>query len=294
MALTQDQLDDILRSYNCSQGTAFIVHAFEEMRTSMQRKVFDTININLSTLIRNNWLPDTHEKDVIAGAKRDLNRLITKIHEYWDSLSTAAADVPHIVAFFHTYGTHQVHTRALNPSKKAVINITEKWERETLHGKDHIIEGFGKAKVIFCKSKGYGTSAALFTNNIKLAEESNTKLKPRNRNHALITHVPIDYHLFFRFQSVSLIESYTGAIKSTQKEIAERVFGVDYVPFYLCTHLLFGDQLYISPLVMRNKKKEALEVAKKDRWMQRSEQSVIESIVHNLNIPRAMLTAFKL
>lgn len=94
----------------------------------------------------------------------------------------------------------------------------------------------------------------------------------------MVSHVPLDFHLYRVFSDFSILESYTGAIKQ-QKQFGKKVFGDEVFPFNKYTHLLFGDKWYLKPLVKSSVRKMMKEKAAREHWSIIPDKGVLTSLV---------------
>ena len=100
-------------------------------------------------------------------------------------------------------------------------------------------------------------------NETKINGQPITDLKYRKV--LLISHIPLDFDLYTRFAEFTLLESYTGSLKSV-KQFGKKVFNDENIPFNKYTHLLFGDKWYLKSLLSRKEKQTILAHAEKEHW----------------------------
>jgi len=98
----------------------------------------------------------------------------------------------------------------------------------------------------------------------------------------LISHVPLDFHLYRVFDEFTLLESYTGAFK-TKKDLGKKVFQIDSIPFNKYTHLLLGDKWYLTQLVDNKTKKLIKEKAERESWNVLPDKEILKSLI-SMNI----------
>lgn len=97
----------------------------------------------------------------------------------------------------------------------------------------------------------------------------------------MISHVPLDFHLYKQLQNFNILESYTGALKNP-KQLGKKVFKEDVFPFNKYLHLLLGDKWYLKALVNGATKNKMKERAKKEHWAIISDKAVLASLI-NMN-----------
>ena len=98
------------------------------------------------------------------------------------------------------------------------------------------------------------------------------------RRTLMISHVPLDFHLYRIFKNFMLLESYTGKIKGP-KEFGRKVFKNEKIPFNKYTHLLLGDKWYMRQQVDLRTKRAISDLAAKDRWNILPDLQILESLV---------------
>lgn len=98
------------------------------------------------------------------------------------------------------------------------------------------------------------------------------------RNTLLVSHVPIDFHLYRVFSEFTLLESYTGTFKK-HKQFGKKVFGDPEIPFNKYTHLLLGDKWYIKQQVEPKIKKAIKEKATSENWNMLPDKAILKSLV---------------
>lgn len=96
-------------------------------------------------------------------------------------------------------------------------------------------------------------------------------------NIALISHLPVDFHLCERMRGICTLESHTGKLKSAH-EFRLRLDEDGRVPFNTTTHIAFGDSRQIKPMFVRKQKHDLLEQADRERWASRSEEDIRQRI----------------
>lgn len=102
----------------------------------------------------------------------------------------------------------------------------------------------------------------------------------RFRKVLMVSHVPLDFHLCRAFRDFTIMESYTGNLK-TLPDFGRKVFQDENVPFNKYTHLLLGDKWYLKSLIPSKSKRELKEVAAKERWNILSDKLVLEKILQH-------------
>lgn len=99
----------------------------------------------------------------------------------------------------------------------------------------------------------------------------------------MISHYPIDLLNRYNFQSLSLLESHTGAIKPPQIWYTKLKDGKDLkiIPFDRMTMQMFGDNVHFSPMPIKIRK-TVYNIAVKNKWTGTSTKDfLIHSVVMN-------------
>ncbi len=98
------------------------------------------------------------------------------------------------------------------------------------------------------------------------------------RNTLLISHVPLDFHLYKVFDNFTVLESYTGSFKH-QRDFGNKVFGNSAIPFNKYTHLLLGDKWYLKQQVDDNTKKLIEQKASSENWNILPDKLILKSLL---------------
>ena len=98
----------------------------------------------------------------------------------------------------------------------------------------------------------------------------------------MISHVPLDFHLYKRCKSFTVLESYTGVLK-TKDKFGKKVFGDELFPFNKYTHLLLGDKWYVRSMVTPKVRNRIKECAKRNHWAMLPDKNVLADLV-NLHV----------
>jgi len=84
----------------------------------------------------------------------------------------------------------------------------------------------------------------------------------------LISHFPMDYHVTIgTSRKGTLYRSHTGEqVPITPSDMGRVVFKNEWMPFYPCTHVLFGDKYLIKTCIDRETKKKLDTLAQNNHW----------------------------
>ena len=110
--------------------------------------------------------------------------------------------------------------------------------------------------------------------------------------HAILTHAPLDLHLTRFVAKLHLLERYTGKVKPAN-EFGTKLVKTGEVPFYSCTHRVFGDDVHIRPLVNGKARTELIAKIGNERWSQFGEETILQKLAAAMNMRIADLAAIK-
>lgn len=94
----------------------------------------------------------------------------------------------------------------------------------------------------------------------------------------MISHVPVDFHLYKYFKEFTILESYTGAMKQ-KKDLGKKVFHDNNIPFNKYTHLLLGDKWYLNALAPAKMKSQMKKEAISHHWNIIPDRGVLSSVM---------------
>lgn len=94
----------------------------------------------------------------------------------------------------------------------------------------------------------------------------------------MISSYPSDYHLCHRFQTLTVIDSFTGNRWPTN-QLGKKVFGEEVLPFTLHLHALLGDSKTFKPSIPPKMRKEIIAKAKQERWIRYDDRSVCRRLI---------------
>lgn len=94
----------------------------------------------------------------------------------------------------------------------------------------------------------------------------------------MISHCPIDFHLYKAIPDIQLLESYTGSIL-TSSDFGQKLTKDVKIPFNTTTHRLFGDSLQLDPLIKGRDRTKLIEIATDQNWYVKTESEIISSTI---------------
>lgn len=270
-----------------SIGVSNILNSLAILSQMKPKPIWDTVLINVMTLIRNNLDKDKTDAKIIENVKIDISMLITYFSEYF---SMDTPDSPYIIFYLPTYSKIPLlHKRKLNATTSRIEDILKKLEKEV---NGDIEELDQKTFKIYTVKVG-----RLHFPHVQLKNHIDKfnfgKQRIMNRRYVLISHCPLDYHITRYIKNTQIFESYTGKIKNIE-QIGKRLFDSSAIPFNKYTHILFGDKVNLYPIVKRKDKQRMLESAIRMQWIRKTESMILNDIKSLNIIPVDMLTSIPL
>ena len=267
--------------YPYSLGTQSLLDAIARFNPKQELYIWDTTIINIGTIIRNNLSKEKTDDRIIKETLNDISSLITSIYHYMKN--NQVGDSPYIVLFIPDYRKLiPLFRKKLSPNEERIEHILKKLSLEINDKKNGDIQMYYDMPVYFVLA---GNDLSMPYRHVfdKINSiNSNTKSIKRvmTRKYLLISNVALDYYLFRCFRNIKLFECFTGLIKE-EKEVGQKVFKEDGIPFNLYTHILFGDTTRVKPLVSRSKKTEFIELAHRQKWNLKEDISIKSAIIMN-------------
>ena len=261
-----------------SYGLMPILNAFANLTRSNHLKFWDLYLINIETLIRDRKNNTSDITTIARNILNDCNVLVKYIGEYARLFQRDHTKNKIIICF---YMNKYEALPDLYIREKFPKGTEERWKI-----RDKV------AKMIDDGPKSEEGIDVVFS------VQSNTKVWPHKEmvkdlihnfqgvpfmKALMISHIPLDFHLYRTFSDFTILESYTGAFK-TQKQFGKKVFGNENLPFNKYTHLLFGDKWYIKPLVEHKTRKLILDKAIKEHWTLLPDKAILKSLV-DMHLP---------
>lgn len=265
-----------------SFGIAPILNTLSNLSTQSSRPSWTLYLINVETLIRDRK-EDT--KDPVVAAKavitdmQVLSQYIAAYNRY--TLTSRTKETQPILCFYfpHYENIPKAYLREKLPS-----GTEQRWKIrdaiEKIISTQGLPSAYDDTQVFYAVvgTKGPWPHKDLLKDLAKLVEGI------QYRKVLMISHVPLDFHLYRQFKEFHILESYTGALK-TQKQLGKKVFGDDTLPFNKYLHLLLGDRWYLKSLVKTTTKNEMKKRAIKEHWAIIPDKGVLMSLVSMIPIP---------
>lgn len=261
----------------CSFGTSMFLQFLRSQIDNPRPLLFSCIFINIETILRNTYSKEVNLKQHIEAAYADMRMLFSVVAEYVDAHRLRLPD-PRVIVYSCPYEIPAAYARKLSPMNTAVHEAAVHF-RQTMDVKAQ--DSYNN----LYKVREYIAPGPFPSEQLYNFERS---MHCKGKSVLLISHIPVDYHLLWRYPDVYLLESFTG--KAVQrKDIAQKVFKVTGVPFVPSTHVVLGDKVYVDAMAKRKMKKEILKTANNENWIALSSSSIAKSASRTLGIPSPML-----
>ena len=265
----------VFQGVEVSYGIAPILSTFSDLSRHPRRPDWSLYLINVETIIRDRKSDTKSNEDIAKAVLTDCMVLAQYIAAYNHLTIVRKSQQMPIICF---YLPHYENLPKAYLRDKLPAGTTRRWEIrdevEKLLAKDGYQDHFEETKVIFdiVGKTGGWPHRDLLKDLIKAQEGL------RFSKVLMVSHVPLDFHLYRTFSDFTILESYTGALKQ-QKQFGKKVFGDEVWPFNKYLHLLLGDKWYIKQMVPADIKKKMKAAAASEHWSIIPDKSVLESLV---------------
>lgn len=259
---------------NTSVGTGPILAKLSELASSQNRPIWDTVLINLFTILRNNYHKSKSIQQIKKDTMGDVDLLLIYLERYME-LDNAVISDPKVVVYIPAYFIPNVYIKKFSPiyiEQMRIFNILIKDMKDYAY----------KIGELGVHLKLCGNREEL--PHLQLYRYLNTVDKTmKYKRHLIITHIPVDLHISKNILNFSLLESFTANIKD-KIYFNKKVFGTDVIPFYGCFHLLFGDKIHFKKSLTKKQADIVLTAGKNRRWLYMSEEFVVKDLLEKLRI----------
>lgn len=242
----------------------------KEMGTTKDAE--EVILINIATLVRNRQTKEKSMKKIAEEVMTD----ITGIRKELTDLLGGGNLRKYLIFFTMPYDRQvpQTHLRPDSQQRAQVKSITTMLR--TLLPNSYT--SYGKLDVAVVISDSVRPSFLVI-------REAVNKFPIVHPKMHLISHYPIDYHLF-RWYKGSIIKSFSGeVVEGDMNAIGEYVFRRP-IPFHRTTHALLGDREMIVGTATVKQRKEIEELSASESWEMRTGNYIEESLrAHKYEIP---------
>ena len=283
-----------------SVGATAIIDALHILAKDYRSPTWDIFLINTATLIRNNLNKELTNQQVVKGTFEDMDNIVHAFKDYLFSRPRPPVN-PKIIIYLPDYSALPlIHRRPLNATSTRILAIQDEMTRKYVKDKltPEVVNFQGIDCVTMCAGNNRIFPHRVLYQYIK-DEHSKSTMKSLARvlgfdqtRVGILSHCAIDLHLSFLVKVFNLMESYTGNIKELS-QFGEKIFKLPFIPFNRATHLLFGDSTHIKPIAVRKNKQLILDIAKKNKWFAKTEESIISDVARTGLLPKEFLTTVK-
>lgn len=262
-----------------SYAVAPILSIFANLANGKDPYGWDVFFINIETLIRN--IKDNKNKertnDIVSAVINDMHILHNYIINFI-SRTRSKHNTAEPIIVFYTSKYENIPSKYLKDKLPAGTDERKATCRTVMDKiAKELWKDFTGGRVLFIDNPG-----THWPQKEMLTELSKIEPGISFRRAVMLSHVPLDYHLYTFFKTFHILESYTGKIK-TSKDLNLKVFKDEFIPFNKYTHILFGDGWYMKAQVKGKEKNKAKEIAEKEHWNMLPVRNIYKSIIsHNL------------
>lgn len=259
-----------------SYGIAPILNTIVDLVHSRQKHYWTLYLINIETLIRNRSGSVLDTPRLARSIIDDCRVLAQYISVYVKSMSTFTSKVKAVVCFYiNKY--ENIPKEYLRD--KLPKGTEDRWIVRNkvfdLIVRENYAENFDNVSVLFSTAGNKSNSWP----HRELASDLISEFNGIQYHKTLmISHVPLDFHLYRVFTDFTILESYTGAFK-TQKDFGKKVFDNESLPFNKYLHLLLGDKWYLKSQIKPKTKHIIIDRAIKEHWALIPDRDVLRSLV---------------
>lgn len=260
-----------------SHGTASILKYLYDNHAVVKRPVYEYYLLNVGTILRNihsTFRDQMSVKVLLDRLQQEMDMIKLFISQY-STVDTNNGLKIQLVFYHPSYSTiHDKYLKNLTASEKLVntsLADLHKYYPDTVEVYDNIY--------IHHISVGKKTSPHIELNRYLVRQDVNANYK----SHCMVSHIPLDYHFSSFSPKFSLLRSFTGDVR-TRDMFGQMVFKYE-VPFNKYTHLIYGDNKYIRPILSSTQKKKVEEIAKRNKWKYKTEHSIMEFLVKSGLVP---------
>lgn len=276
----QPDRPQLFHGIEVSYGIAPILTTFSNLSMQNRKPSWTLYLINVETIIRDRKQDTKSMEDIARAVLLDCTVLAQYIAAYNSLTLPPQMKQPPIICFYLP------HYEKLPPAylkDKLPAGTDIRWKIrdniEKILAKEGYQENFESTKIIFdIVGKNGGWPHKDLLKDLVAMQEG-----LRFRKALMVSHIPLDFHLYRVFSEFTILESYTGALKQ-QKQFGKKVFNDDTLPFNKYLHLLLGDKWYLKSMLAPAIKKQLKERASREHWTVIPDKSILESLI-NMKLP---------
>jgi hypothetical protein len=240
-----------------SIGTAYAVDKLEEMIRSGEMNNTD-VAVNMATLLRNHIGKDPIKYDTLIN--KTMQEIMVLIQEVSGMFSMHSKGKKHKILFYLIDYDTVLPNHIKRPPTPS---------RDFL--KEAIKVFISRQNKLFPKrifDVGEITVEFLINNRAMLPHivlKNNMQMNGGFQDMVMISHVPMDFHIQKYVRKFAIIETHTGKYK-LPKDLGNKVFKHDHMPFCPIVHALLGDKDYIQSLLGIKEKRALYALGEKEHW----------------------------
>lgn len=259
-----------------------------------RRTEWSVIFVNMRTLVTNAFHKDKAQHEIAQEVSTD----IALLREYVESYARASPvprTAPILLVFYGSDYSSVPAALRRDPSEKEIaigiayerINTAQVQKPHRLSGDVRNVESWyipGEASTL--PHKTLFRWLRLYTSNQR------TPVYTQGAPIGIVTHIVSDLHITRLIPNVMLWERYTGRVKRPD-EFGTKLHKDGIIPFYPCTHRVFGDDWLIKPLISGRPRTALFEKARDRKWSSMSEDTILRTLSAETGIAVSELSAFK-
>lgn len=227
--------------------------------------------INLSTLVRNRWRKELKLQRIVDGVRQDMSGISNELNEVCKLKDPEHA---HLIVFYTMSYSKMIpseYIRSQDSEQRAKVQDATAMLINQVPSTKKVDGNF---TVVVEHSKSSEASFKQLSKMIKNVGGSQVV--------TIISHQPIDYHIFDVNIKGNVVKSFTGDIESGSKStLGSMVFKDPNVPFYPSLHVLLGDKELIKGSLDRKEKVRLLEMCASNGWRMRTNTYIADALFKN-------------
>lgn len=229
------------------------------------REPYDTLVVNLATLLRNRNRKTATIASLIKEMKDDVEMISLRVSSAFNNrLKSDSAIVFYIEDCLAILPPE--NARGI-PLSKAIFMGS--WATLFKHFSEHK----NRHHNTLILSRKLKTRKDLYAGIVEEIQHLKT-----TQSTIMLSHLRMDYHISMHFPKMIIVDSFTGTITTT-KEISEKCFGTSAIPFYPETHILFGDNDMVKPKLELAERRAVIEIAERDHWRMLSRDEIRKRLI---------------
>lgn len=245
----------------------------------IQYKEYDTVMINIATLLRNHMESKTTPTEVVSRFSSEFPLLLNELVDMLIARGIKSKVVFYLVDYYTVISPKLLRPVDTSASRKQLNDTMKEVFRNwnSLFGERTNIERQGIEVELMRIDKPQVHAVDRIVS--KLANAA------RGSRILLLTHMPVEYHLTEQSPKLVVLESHTGKTIHASK-FAYKVFGEKYgseIGFSRTTHQMFGDKHLIHSDLSPKGKRDVIEHARIHHWRTKSSAGIATNAKVKLN-----------